>query len=283
MVGEVDLLRARHVTRFDCVQAREVTEAKMPAPMLGRLADARLAHWHPLVVRAQRDAAAVRPRALVGLVILRAAGPRVVGRLVVVPSRDQWVHCVHRQRAGVALVLRVALAVVGERHGLVARLVDPVEPATGVGTVAVLAVLVDVVAEVHDDVDVRVVGDRLVAVEVAERVVRTTRDGNHEPVEPADRQRAGPTDRGRDAVCLKPVVEHGAGRQAARHDLDRVILQWRRYRGPAGDDAFHRPIGRDGPADRDLSVVARHACPQNDAICRRVAAGHAVREYRVGE
>ena len=56
-------------------------------------------------------------------VVLGAAGPGVVGDLVVVPDRDHRVRGVQRLQVGVGLVLAVPDAVVGERDDLVRRAV----------------------------------------------------------------------------------------------------------------------------------------------------------------
>jgi hypothetical protein len=55
-------------------------------------------------------------------VVLRAAVPRVVGYLVIVPHHHHWVLAVHELQIRIASVVRVAPAIVLEGHDLVRRI-----------------------------------------------------------------------------------------------------------------------------------------------------------------
>ena len=81
------------------------------------------AHRHPLVVGLQGHRDALGPGAFGAFGVVRGAvAPRVVGDLVVVPDRDHRMLAMHLLQVGVALVLRVARAVVGQRDGFGRRL-----------------------------------------------------------------------------------------------------------------------------------------------------------------
>ena len=136
MSSRVDLLIAADQPRVEHEQRREIAEAE-------RAIDARLqrlrvlADRHPLAVRlrARRRAAATSRLRLV-VVILRAAAPGVVGELVIVPDDDERVLAVDLLRIGIGLVLRVALAIVLQRHHLLVGRRNAAER----GAVAVLLV-----------------------------------------------------------------------------------------------------------------------------------------------
>ena len=100
---------------FERYKRRQIGKLVMPPVLLAAAAGVRVAYRHPLVVRLERDASPLAPIALgVALVILRAFHPGVVRRFVVVPDGDERVGGMHCARTGVAFVLGVPLAVVGQ-------------------------------------------------------------------------------------------------------------------------------------------------------------------------
>ena len=98
--------------------------------------------------------------------VARASAPRVVRRLVIVPDADERVLLMYRLEIGVETVVLVTSTVVVEREDLVCRIERAVHP------VLAVAILVDVVAQVHDEIEVGVFGDVPVHVEVPVRVIR---------------------------------------------------------------------------------------------------------------
>ena len=115
----------------------------------------------PVLPRPQRAVHPLRPGA-VGLlaVVLGAAGPGVVGELVVVQGLPDRVPGVQGEQVGVAAVLRVAGHVVVEGHALLERLERPADVLAGrLGAARDLAGLVDVVAQVQHEVQVVAGGD----------------------------------------------------------------------------------------------------------------------------
>ncbi len=154
-------------------------------------------HGHPLVVGAVGRGPTGRPGALRGgVVVLRALEPGVVGRLVVVPRADERDGAVQGLQVRVGLVERVPTAVVRERHDLVRRVGlahDDVLLAHGV---LAGAVLVDVVAEVQDDVDL-LLREVAVGAEVAGLVVGAGHDAEAHPRGCGVRRRRGAGTAGR--------------------------------------------------------------------------------------
>ena len=147
------------------VQQGQVGELAEAQPAVGGARDRR-ADRHPLEVGLLGGRLAVRPGALGALgVVVRAAGPGVVGELVVVPDRDDRRLVVQGLQIRVGLVLAVPGAVVGERDDLVGGRVRADDRAAG----RVLAglVLVDVVAEVQPGVQVATGREMAVRGEVA--------------------------------------------------------------------------------------------------------------------
>mmetsp|Transcript_10044 Transcript_10044/g.40916 ORF Transcript_10044/g.40916 Transcript_10044/m.40916 type:complete len:571 (+) Transcript_10044:803-2515(+) len=233
------------------------------------------AHRHPLVIGLQGRGDAGVPVAFGGrLVVLGAALPAVVGGFVVVPDRDQRMLAVHGLGVGVALVLGVALAVVGQRDDLVGRL--------GRAHIAVLAgaVFVDVVAQVHDQVEVGPRRDAPVGIEIAVGVVGAADDREAQAGHIRGRQRLGAADRAGRTLGAELVVVGRAGLQAGGVDLDRVVAAGVGLGAAALHDLGERRVGGDhiGHGHGRLGGCRRHTRPQDDAVGERVAAGHAVLE-----
>ncbi len=118
------------------------------------------------------------------IVVARAIPPGIVGRLVVVPHADEGVLLVRGLKIGVEAVVLVAAPVVFEREDLVRRIHRAV--------LAILAVpiLVDVIAQVQHEIEVRLFGDMAIHVEIAVRVVRAAHHAEAEAVDGPGRRRA---------------------------------------------------------------------------------------------
>ena len=93
--------------------------------------------------------------------ILGTFHPWVVGGPVIIPNGDQRMPGVHRKGARVRLVLRVTHAVIIERDNFVPWLVHASNtPASRATVAAPCAMFVDVIAEMHHEIDLVVIGKR---------------------------------------------------------------------------------------------------------------------------
>ncbi len=84
--------------------------------------------------------------------VLRAAKPRVIGKLVIVPRDDERMLPVNFLGVGISLVLGMAFPVILQRHGFFVGQRN--SPEGGAVAVLLVGVLVDVVTEVHDGVNI---------------------------------------------------------------------------------------------------------------------------------
>jgi hypothetical protein len=107
--------------------------------------------------------------------VLGTVAPGVVRDFVIVPHRDPRVLAVRLLQIGIALVLRVALAIVGNRDDLAVR----IRVATQLGPVAIdgVGVLVQIVAEMQHRIEIGAPGDPIVDVEIAVGKIRAGDDG----------------------------------------------------------------------------------------------------------
>ena len=275
-----ELLRARADPLLEHQHLGEIA-IREPAVVVARIRQVRLAHGHPLVVGLQRDRHPGAPQTFgARRVVLRAIRPRVVRGLVVIPDRDQRMLAVHRLRVRIALVLRVPRAVVGERDDLDRRL--------GRAGAAVLrgAVFVDVVAEVHHQVEVGAGGDAGIGVEVAVGMVAAAHYREAQGADRPERQGLRAADRALLPARGELVV---VGRVRAQHrehracvDLHRVVRLGAGASAAAHDDVAQSRVGRDDVAHQRRLRAGRDrdARPQDHAVVQWVAAGHAVLEHR---
>ena len=224
--GLLDLLRpvGAQVEHADLGELAELQPAEEPVAV-AQLRRTVHPHRHPLVERAVGARPAPQVVALVGLVVLGAAPPLVVGDLVVVPGDDPGELRVRVLEVGVGLVLRVALPVVGEGHHLPRRVVRPdVHLALAV---AVLpgGVLVEVVAEVQHRVQVVAGGQAAVGAEPAGLPVGAGDDAEAEVLGQRVGRGRGPGAAGAagDAGAAEPVEVPARRRQPVDVDLDRVV------------------------------------------------------------
>ena len=105
--------------------------------------------------------------------VLGAVDVGIVGKLVVVPDRDEGMLSMCFLEVGIAAVLPVADAIVGQRDGLVAGQVRTRERGVGVHAGGVL---VDVVAEADPEVEIGARGDGTIRVVVTVLIVRAGRE-----------------------------------------------------------------------------------------------------------
>jgi diguanylate cyclase (GGDEF)-like protein/PAS domain S-box-containing protein len=232
----------------------------------------------PLVPRLQRGRLTVLPRTILGLVVLaRTSCPRVVAELMVVQRVDEGMQGMDALHVGVEPVVGVAAPVVLEASTLVGWIHLPTDlwsdrlPVVG-------RVLVDVVAEMEDEVDLLSIGDPSVSVEVAGRVLgaRACREpevlgGRGERLGSAY---FGPLPEGSEAVVVGP-----SGRESRHVDLDGVIVLGARGLGAGGDLVGQLEALRHPPRHFDrLGGRGGHPRPDHDAVGARVAARDPMQE-----
>jgi hypothetical protein len=149
----------------------------------------------PLAIGADRGALADLPVALrVGLVILRAAVPAVVGGLVVVPHHHHREALVEPLEIGVGPVGGVPQPIIGQAHHLGRRLDHPAGERSVRARIAAALIFVEIIAQVDHQVDVLARGGMGVGVEPAERQVGAGEDAEREALGGAGlavRQRLG--------------------------------------------------------------------------------------------
>ena len=277
-LGVVQLLVARDYAGVEHVQGHEVAERKAAVDQI-RL---RVAGGHPLVVRLQGRCLAGAEAAFGGgLVVVCTVAPSVVGDFVVVPHGDHGGGGVQGLQVGVALVLGVALAVVGQAEDLLGGRGQAAQ-CPGVGRcVAALAVFVDVVAQVHGGVQVAALGGMGVHVEVTGGVIGAREHRQLDLRDAARGQGAGAACGGRGCVGAEAVVVGGGGFQPGGIDLDGEVFAGQ-CRGLAlGHEGGEGAVGGHFPFHRNITRVAhrgRDAGPQHHAVGQRVATGDAVGE-----
>ena len=195
---------------------------------------------------------------------------RVVRELVIVPGDDHRVARVERGEIGIEPVVRVATAIVGEREDLVRRVVAAQR------AVGPVAVLVDVVAQVHDGVDVAL-GDARVRVEEAVRVAGAAREGEADGARAA-RRSAGATDGRALARRLEREEVRRVGVEALELGLHRGALVGPRDELGAHQLVLERLVARDDQRERLVARCVREVRPHQDAVGRGIEAGDAVAE-----
>ena len=184
----------------------------------------------------------------------------------------------------VALVLRVAGAVIRQRHGFVGRFIGAQV------TVVAAAVFIDVVAKMDHEVEVGAFGDAPVSVEVAMREAGAADHGQAQAAGVADRQGLGATYRRLGVGGTEAVVVSGVGPQAVGVDLDGVVAAGVGADAAALDYRRHLRITCHDKVDHDSPAAGwRDAGPQEDCVGQGVAARHAMqkaggarRRHRVG-
>ena len=233
--------------------------------------------------------------ALLGVVVLgrepavgRAAGV-VVLDLVVVPEHHGREARLHLAQRLVGAIERVLLAVVVQRLGG-ARVVDAGLPRLLLGAAdlvvahprpvldRVVGLVVDVVAQAHDEVEV-LARHRLVRVVVAVGVVLAGPEGEAHGLQRVGRQRGAEAPDG--AVLGRrgeAVVVLLVGLQAGDPRLD-VVVDGRGGRQPlVGDDVAEVLVGRHLEVEADLALGVGQPRPQRDRARRRLARHDALGE-----
>ena len=224
----------------------------------------------PLLARRSRGGDPHRPRTVAtGIVALGPFPPGVVGEVVIVPDGDHRVAEVQRLQVGVGAQLGEPSPVVVLRHRGVRRVV--------VAGAVVAVVLVEVVAEVQDEVDLSL-GQRPVHAEGRDRVVGAGNRPDAERVHRSGGERAGPADRRVLAAGREAVPVGRRRRQPADLDHDGVIPVRRRGGRPGGDDLGQVGVGGDQPVG--VGLVGAEPGPQQDARRRRLEGGDRVGEDR---
>src|SRR5439155_4026294 len=157
-----------------------------------------------------------RDRGLVARVVLVDTAGVVVLHLVVIPSDDPWERGMRRLKIFVGLVLRIAIAVVGEAEA-------PAALAVVTDDVATRRPLVDVVAEKKDRVEILARQIRVGRV-VALHVVLAGGEGETERLRcgARGRRRAGSADGALDTARAEAIPVHPVRIEATHFDVDRV-------------------------------------------------------------
>ena len=271
------------MARVEHRQIGQIAEAE-GAVDAHRIGQVGRANRQPFEGRACRGKPASRVVAERRIVAFGAVFPGVVADFVIVPDPDHRVLAMQFLQVLVGAVLRVALAVVGERDDFAWRLVRP----HAIG----LAVLVNVVAEVHHGLQVAALGHAAIGVKIAGDVIRAGDEGQPQAIDrrACGRSRARTPDRRGLARGHESVVVRGIRAQAAEVELDRVVG------GGIGDDRAVCGQARERRIERDF-VAQPKAClgtragsgkrlrtrPQDHRIGQRIAARDAVREPRFVE
>ena len=112
----------------------------------------------------------------------------------------------HRLSAGIGLVLGMAAAIVRQADDLVRRIVPAAQRLACLVPPAILTIFINVVTGMEDEVDRRIVSNRLVGIEVAEHETGAGRERDTQTVEPAGGQRPGAANRRNVAVEAEAVI-----------------------------------------------------------------------------
>ena len=222
----------------------------------------------------------------------------VVVELVVVPEQDHRELLVHRLDVEVGAIRLILVAIIVEplrilRAGRVGRQ-HPHRTAARDRRVAaagaVVAILVDVVAKMHDDVDLLVLGEQPIRRVVAVAVILADDVADAELrqmlVRPRHRlETSGPARHpGMDEAV---VVDGERLERAVRHrQLHCIVMRREDRRRPLQHQALGRKIrlGRDLPGDHRARLGAdggwRHPRPQDDTVRVGIARGDALRVSR---
>ncbi len=294
-VGQIIPLQiAPDEARFQHDQGGDVAKLKAAVNRFARTALGRIAYRHPLVIGLQGDALAGFPIAfvLIGVVILCPIAPGIIGDLVVVPDGDPRRGGVGRLQVRIGFIKRVALAVIVQRDDLGRGVDDPTKPRRDFAAIAIDAIFIDVIAQMQHRIErIGAGGDRLIAVEIPERVIRAGAYGEIDRLDGALRQGLGAAGDGAGLADLKAVIIDEAGLEAGHVDFDGVITLGIGGEITEFDDLrevfvlCHHPTHRHGPVS-----LRGNSRPHNDAIQPRIAAGDPmgerhrslIREQRLG-
>ena len=285
---ELQLLCAGEQPSFQHGQRREVAEFEAAEDRLGRPSRVGGADRHPFEIGLHRGCLAGHPVTLGrGLVIFRPAYPAVIGDFMIVPDADEGGAGMGGLHVGVGLHLRMAAAVVGQRHRLMRRIGQAAEPPPDVAAIAILTIFIDVIAEHQHGIEALLPGHVCIGVVISAGIKLAGGDGEHDILNRADGQ----------------CAEAAFGRDATVRPLEAVPVIAPGFE--TGDLDLHRPVGGGTgdcraatcrlrawsrghmPADRDIarSFLGRtDASPDHGSIGSRVAAGDAMRKaYWPGE
>ena len=143
----------------------------------------------------------------------------------------------------------------------------------GFHTPAVSPVFVNIVARMQDNIDGLIAGNRVIGIEMSERIVRAGNKRDSQPVQRTCRQCFRPAG-GRDlAGGGEAIIIGRTGHKAVRDDLHRMVGGGACSGIALKDDIREFRIAGEDPADRLCLGGRRYAGPQDDAFVLRVAAG----------
>ena len=243
-----------------------------------------VADRHPFAIGTRRRSLAQRPVALVRLVVLRAVHPGIVGELMIVPLRDHRHDLVQPLERGVGAIAGIAQAIVGEHDGLARRQIIAAGNRRAPRRILARRIFVDIVAQMHGEVDVVARGGVGIGVEPAEAEVGAGKDGEAETRDLAHRQGAGATRAAHRPVWRDEAIEIPAiGTEPVDGDLGGVIGLRARGDAAAAEDAGE--VAAVGQFDGQSRLAARAdiAGPQQDRGCAGLPAGDAMGEAAAGQ
>ena len=232
---------------------------------------------HPLVIGLKGCGTAQFEIAFIGLMVLGAVLPGVVGDFMVVPHRNHRHGCMQGLQIRVRLVLGMALAVVGQHQQFIGRVGHPSQRG-GIGRgIAIRGVLVDVIAQVNGGVQVGALGGFGIDVEVAGRVVRA---GKHRQLDlacTACGQGLRLADRRLLIDDAEAIEISGCGAELVDIDLDRIVDRCAGGREPETHDVAERFVRCNLPANIDRpGGIGCDSSPEHHPVRQRVAARHAM-------
>jgi len=268
---EVRWRAAARNPRLELEQGGEVADLVSRPTLVG--------YRHPFAVHAFRSGLADAPVALgVGLVVLGAADPGVVGDLVVIPLHDGRVGLVQSLQVRVEAVGGMPQTVVGDRYGLLAGLDQPTRQRQSRVRVRADRVFVEVVADVHDQVEIAASARVRIGVEPAEGQVGAGKEADAEAGDFAHRQGARAPHRAHGAIRCDEPVEVPAARLEPRDGGPGRVVAIRQGAGvSARHDAPEQRVGGDLDAQQRVRF-RRIARPQQHRARTGFTAGHAVGE-----
>ena len=128
---------------------------------------------HPFAIDPARDPLARFIVAFVRLMVLCAMLPAVIGDFMIVPLRDHRPHLVQTLQIGIGTVALIAQAIVHERQDLIARPDRPARQSFCSGWVFANLIFVEIIAQMHDQVQIVARAGGGIGVEPAEGQVGT--------------------------------------------------------------------------------------------------------------
>ncbi len=219
--------------------------------------------------------------------VLRQEAAVIVLHLVVVPGHQRGRRGAQGLQVLVEVVGGVAVAVGGQVADIVLALL-----AADDGLVGLVAVFVDVIAKIHDEVGV-FGGHMAIGAEIAELIVRARGKGDFQLTGPGggQRQGAGAAGAALGALGLEAVPVEAVGLQAGDLDVQGMGRQRAGRRLARQDRLLQRFVAIDRPFDGprrghatlpvESQWIGREPSPQHETVTCRIAAGDTHGKWRL--